>query len=106
MGSTASYEWDKQNSGRIKNNVTYGAPFVSYAPLTGKEDDNQRYRTKYDPVSILDREAHTIDSDDPVDIQGNHSYSSGFETGYAQNTYLSDGRQILINFFYIFLYFH
>ena len=97
MGSAASYEWDKQNPYQIKNNVTYGAPFVSQRYVTGREDDNQRYRTKYDPVSILDREAHAIDSDNPVDVQGNHSYSSGFETGYSQNTYLNDGRQILIN---------
>ena len=97
MGSNASFEWDKQNPNIIKNNVTYGAPMVSYAPLTGKEDDNLRYRTKYDPVSILDREAHTIDSDNPIDMFGNHSYSSGFESGYAQNTKLSDESQILIN---------
>ena len=97
MGSNASFEWGKQNPNIIKNNVTHGAPMVSYEPLTEKEDDNLRYRTKYDPVSILDREAHTIDSDNPIDMFGNHSYSSGFESGYAQNTKLSDGSQILIN---------
>ena len=97
MGSNASYEWDKQNPGRVKNNVAYGAPFVSQRYITGREDENQRYRTKYDPVSVLDREAHTIDSDNPIDMFGNHSYSSGFESGYAQNTKLTDGSQILSN---------
>ena len=97
MGSVASYEWDRQNPNQIKNNVTYGAPFVSQRYVTGREDDNQRYRTKYDPVSILDREAHTIDSDNPIDMFGNHSYSSGLESGYPQNTKLSDGGEMLIN---------
>ena len=97
MGGNASFEWDEQSPNKIFNNVTYGAPMVSYAPLTGKEDDNLRHETKYDPVSILDREAHTIDSDSPIDMFGNHGYSSGFESGHAQNTYLSDGGQILIN---------
>ena len=108
MGSVASYEYDKQNPNQIKNNVTYGAPFVSQRYVTGREDDNQRYRTKYDPVSILDREAHTTDSDNPIDVYGNHSYSNGFDSGYSQNTKLSDGGGILlINYFYkIFIHYY
>ena len=97
MGSNVSYEWDKQNPNQIKNNVTYGAPMISQRYITGREDENQRFRTKYDPISFLNREAHTIDSDNPIDMFGNHSYSSGFESGYSQNTKLSDGSEILIN---------
>ena len=61
------------------------------------KNDNLRYRTKYDPASATDREAHTIDSDNPIDMFGNHGYSNGFESGCAQNTKLSDGGQMLLN---------
>jgi len=56
-GSAVSDELSKRNESKQLNTTMYGSPFVDF---TGKQSDN-RYRHKFDFVSILDRGAKTVD---------------------------------------------
>ena len=83
---------EKQQQDPSYTTYTYGAPVISF----GDEGfDTNRYRTKYDYVSIFDRNAKRLDSDEPFDILGNHSYEG--VSGVTKNTELSDGTEILIS---------
>ena len=57
LGSAVSDELSKRNEDKQLKTTLYGSPFVDF---TGKQSDN-RYRHKFDPVSILDRGSKTVD---------------------------------------------
>ena len=58
LGSAVSDELLKAHPDKnLEIKAIYGSPFVDF---TGKQSDN-RYRHKFDPVSILDRKAKTVD---------------------------------------------
>ena len=90
LGSSASLEYGKDKP-NIKN-ITYGAPVLDL----NSNQNATRYRQSGDLISSLDRGANTIETTKPFDALHNHSYSTDFD-GITQNTYLSDGQQILIN---------
>ena len=84
---------EKQQQDPSYTTYTYGAPVISF----GNEgfDNINRYRTKYDYFSILDRNAKMLDSDQPFNLPANHSYEG--LSGVTKNTELSTGEEILIN---------
>ena len=55
LGGSVSLELQKNYANQIKTSRTYGAP-VAALPFEG---DVQRYRHYADPVSLLDRSAHS-----------------------------------------------
>ena len=69
LGSAVSDELSKRNEDKQLKTTLYGSPFVDF---TGKQSDN-RYRHKFDPVSILDRGSKTVDLG-LVDPLTAHSY--------------------------------
>ena len=81
---------EKQKQDPSITTFTYGAPVISF----GDEGNVNRYRTKYDYFSIFDRNAKRLDSDEPFNLPGNHSYEG--LSGVTANTKLSDGQEILI----------
>ena len=70
LGSAVSDELSKRNEDKQLKTTLYGSPFVDF---TGKQSDN-RYRHKFDPVSILDRGSKTVDLG-LVDPLTAHNYS-------------------------------
>jgi hypothetical protein len=72
LGSAVSDELSKRNEAKQLNTTLYGSPFVDF---TGKQSDN-RYRHKFDPVSILDRKAKTVDLGlvSPLEAHGYDQY--------------------------------
>ena len=83
---------EKQQQDPSYTTYTYGAPVISF----GNEGFyTNRYRTKYDYFSILDRNAKMLDSDQPFNLPANHSYEG--LSGVTKNTELNDGTEILIN---------
>ena len=57
LGSAVSDELSKRNEDKQLKTTLYGSPFVDF---TGKQSEN-RFRHKFDPVSILDRGSKTVD---------------------------------------------
>lgn len=82
---------EKQQQYPTYTTYTYGAPVISF----GDEGDVNRYRTKYEYLSIFDRNAKMLDSNQPFNLPENHSYEG--LSGVTANTQLSDGTEILIN---------
>ena len=72
LGSAVSDELSKRNEDKQLKTTLYGSPFVDF---TGKQSDN-RYRHKFDPVSILDRGSKTVDLGlvDPLTAHGYDAY--------------------------------
>jgi len=72
LGSAVSDELSKRNEDKQLKTTLYGSPFVDF---TGKQSDN-RYRHKFDPVSILDRGSKTVDLGlvDPLTAHGYDGY--------------------------------
>ena len=57
LGGSVSLELQKNYPDRVKKSRTYGAPVMD---LLGSESENvDRYRNRFDPVSIFDRGAKT-----------------------------------------------
>ena len=71
-GSAVSDELSKRNEAKQLKTTMCGSPFVDF---TGKQSDN-RYRHKFDPVSILDRKAKTVDLGlvSPLEAHGYSNY--------------------------------
>ena len=82
---------EKQQQDPSYTTYTYGAPVIHLVT----EGAVNRYRTKYDYFSILDRNAKMLDSDQPFNLPANHSYEN--LSGVTKNTELSTGEEILIN---------
>ena len=57
LGSAVSDELSKRSENKQLKTTLYGSPFVDF---TGKQSDN-RFRHKFDPVSIMDRGSKTVD---------------------------------------------
>ena len=72
LGSAVSDELSKRNEDKRLKTTLYGSPFVDF---TGKQSDN-RFRHKFDPVSILDRGSKTVDLGlvDPLTAHGYDGY--------------------------------
>ena len=72
LGSAVSDELSKRNENKQLKTTLYGSPFVDF---TGKQSEN-RYRHKFDPVSILDRGSKTVDLGlvDPLTAHGYDQY--------------------------------
>ncbi len=79
---------EKQQEDQTIQTVTYGAPVAKL-----NSEQGLRYRSAYDPVSMLDFGSKTINQG-THDLLDNHGYD-GYE-GYASNTINADGSQILI----------
>ena len=69
LGSAVSDELSKRSENKQLKTTLYGSPFVDF---TGKQSDN-RFRHKFDPVSIFDRGSKTVDLG-LVDPLTAHSY--------------------------------
>jgi hypothetical protein len=57
LGSAVSDELSKRNTDKKLKTTLYGSPFVDF---TGTQSEN-RFRHKFDPISIFDRKAQTVD---------------------------------------------
>ena len=57
LGSAVSDELSKRNGDKQLKTTLYGSPFVDF---TGKQSEN-RYRHRFDPISIMDRGSKTVD---------------------------------------------
>ena len=73
LGSAVSDELRKQHPDKqLEIKALYGSPFVDF---TGKQAEN-RFRHKFDPVSMLDRGSKTVDLGlvDPLTAHGYSGY--------------------------------
>jgi hypothetical protein len=72
LGSAVSDELSKRNEDKQLKTTLYGSPFVDF---TGKQSEN-RWRHKFDPISILDRGSKTVDLGlvDPLTAHGYDQY--------------------------------
>ena len=72
--------------------ITYNAPVLQLSSMP----QGQRYRNTYDPVSMFDRGAKSINTGSLFNPFYSHSYSSNPKNTYASNTLTTSGDQILI----------
>ena len=72
--------------------ITYNAPVLQLSSMP----QGQRYRNTYDPVSMFDRGAKSINTGSLLNPLYSHSYSSNPKNTYASNTITKSGDQILI----------
>ena len=72
--------------------VTYNAPVLQLSSMP----QGQRYRSNFDPVSMFDKGAKSIDQGSLFTPKSNHSYTGNSKDTYASNTILPNNTQILI----------
>ena len=72
--------------------ITYNAPVLQLSSMP----QGQRYRNTYDPVSMFDRGAKSINIGSLLNPLYSHSYSSNPKNTYASNTITKSNDQILI----------
>lgn len=88
LGGSVILEKQIQNPGKYET-VTYSAPVLQMSSMP----QGNRYRFNNDIISGFDKGAKSFDKTyNPISA---HSYS-GLPSGYASNTLLNDGTQILI----------
>ncbi len=80
LGGAVAYEAQARNPKRDLNVTTYSAPLIS---KPGDKSAKNRYRNMFDPISILDKSAHTS-----VNI-GNDFYNPHSFSNTSNNNYTS-----------------